>query len=137
MDAQKGVRMSEQDNKEAIQRGYEAFASGDLDTVMGLFDDDIEWVQPGNSAISGTFHGKTEVMEHFGRLAQKDLAVKVIQLVAEGDTVVAITQVTAGGETGENADVFTMRDGKTVSVRIHGDTSLTERVYGKKQLAAG
>jgi ketosteroid isomerase-like protein len=129
--------MSEQDNKEIIKRGYEAFSSGDLDTVMSLFDDDIEWVQPGDSAVSGTFHGKTEVMEHFGRLAEKGLAVTLNQLIAEGDTVVAITEVSAGGERGEDADVFTLRDGKTVSVRIHGDTSLTERVYGKKQLAAG
>jgi uncharacterized protein len=129
--------MSEQDNKELIQRGYEAFSSGDLDTVMSLFDDDCEWVQPGQSAVSGTFHGKAEVMEHFGRLAEKGLTVKLKRLVAEGDTVVAITDVTAGGETGENADVFTIRDGKTVRVESHGDTALVERVYGKKQLAAG
>jgi ketosteroid isomerase-like protein len=129
--------MSEQDNKEIIQRGYAAFSAGDVESVMNLFDDDIEWVQPGASAISGTFHGKTEVMEHLGRLAEKDMTVKLNQLIAEGDTVVAITEVTAGGETGEDADVFTVRDGKTVSVRVHGDTALMERVYGKKQLAAG
>ena len=129
--------MSEQDNKEVIQRGYEAFASGDMDTVMSLFDDDCEWVQPGQSAVSGTFHGKTELMEQFGRLAAKGLTVKLERLIAEGDTVVALTEVTAGGETGHDADVFTMRDGKTAHVRVHGDTALLERVYGKKQLATG
>jgi ketosteroid isomerase-like protein len=55
--------MSEQDNKEVIQRGYAAFASGDVETVMSLFDDDIEWVQPGDSTVSGTFHGKTELID--------------------------------------------------------------------------
>jgi hypothetical protein len=129
--------MSEQDNKELIQRGYEAFSSGDLDTVMSLFDDDCEWVQPGQSAVSGTFHGKAEVMEHMGRLAEKGLTVKLNQLIADGDTVVALTEVTAGGETGEDADVFVIRNGKTVEVRTHGDTALLERIYGKKQLAAG
>ena len=129
--------MSEQDNKEIIQRGYAAFSSGDLDTVMSLFDDDCEWVQPGQSAVSGTFHGKAEVMEHFGRLAEKGLTVKLNQLIAEGDTVVAVTEVTAGGETGEDADVFILRNGKTVEVRTHGDTALLERIYGKKQLATG
>jgi ketosteroid isomerase-like protein len=129
--------VSEQDNKEIIQRGYAAFSAGDLDTVMSLFDDDIEWVQPGESSVSGTFHGKAEVTEQFGRLAEKGLAVKLNRLIAEGDTVVAITEVTAGGETGEDADVFTLRDGKTVRAEIHGDTALLERVYGKKQLAAG
>ncbi|MGV0661153.1 nuclear transport factor 2 family protein, partial [Mycolicibacterium pulveris] len=59
------------DNKEIIRRGYDAFTAGDRDAVMGLFDDDIEWVQPGRSTVSGTFHGKTEVMEQFGRLAAK------------------------------------------------------------------
>jgi hypothetical protein len=129
--------MSEQDNKEVIQRGYAAFSAGDVESVMNLFDDDIEWVQPGASTVSGTFHGKTEVMEHLGRLAEKGLTVKLNQLIAEGDTVVALTEVTAGGETGQDADVFTLRDGKTVRVDTHGDTALLERVYGKKQLAAG
>jgi uncharacterized protein len=129
--------MSEQENKELIKRGYEAFSAGDLETVLSLFDDDIEWVQPGQSAVSGTFHGKTEVAEQFGRMAEKGLTVRLDRLVAEGDTVVAITQVSAGGETGEDADVFTIRNGKTVRAEIHGDTSLLERVFGKKQHAAG
>lgn len=129
--------MSEQENKELMERGYAAFSSGDLDTVMSLFDDDCEWVQPGQSSVSGTFHGKSEIMEQFGRLVEKGLTVKVKRLIAEGDTVVAVTEVTVGGETSEDADVFTIRDGKTVRAEMHGDTALLERVYGKKQLAAG
>jgi ketosteroid isomerase-like protein len=137
MRAKRGNRMSVQDNKDVITRGYAAFAAGDIETVMSLFDDDCEWVQPGDSAVSGTFHGKAEVMEHFGRLAEKGLTVKLERLVAEGDTVVALTEVTADGQTGHDADVFVLRDGKTVHVEVHGDTALLERVYGKKQLAAG
>ena len=129
--------MSAEENKAIIERGYAAFTSGDMETVMNLFDDDIEWVQPGASAVSGTFHGKAEVMEHLARLAEKDLTVTLNRLVAEGDTVVALTAVSAGGESGDDADVFVIRDGKTVRVEAHGDTALMERVYGKKQLAAG
>lgn len=129
--------MSEQENKQLIQRGYEAFAAGDIETVMAMFDDDIEWVQPGESAVSGTYHGKTEVMEYLDRLAEKSLSVRLDQLVAEGDTVVALTEISVEGQTGRDADVFTVRDGKTTSVRVHGDTMLMERVYGKKELAAG
>jgi len=129
--------MSAEENKAIIERGYAAFTSGDMETVMNLFDDDIEWVQPGGSSVSGTFHGKAEVMEHLARLAEKDLTVKLNRLVAEGDTVVALTEVSAGGESGDDADVFVLRDGKTIRVEAHGDTALMERVYGKKQLAAG
>ena len=35
------------------------------------------------------------------------------------------------------ADVYTLRDGKTVRVQVHTDTALMERVDGKKQVAAG
>ena len=132
-----GLTVSENDNKELVKQGYAAFAAGDVQTLMELFDDDIEWTQPGNSAISGTFHGKAEVMEFMGRLAEKAPTVTVKRLIAEGDTVVAITDVTVDGETSEDADIMTIRDGKTIRMEVHGDTSVLERVYGKKQLAAG
>ena len=137
MHNKRGIEMSAQGNKDIIEKGYAAFAAGDLETVMSLFDDDIEWVQPGQSAVSGTFHGKAELMEHLGRLAEKSLTVKMDRLIADGDTVVALTDVTVGGETSRDADVFTLRDGKTVHVHVHGDTSMMERIFGKKQLAAG
>jgi uncharacterized protein len=135
-DAKKGVTVSENENKELIKKGYAAFSSGDVETVMDLFDDDIEWVQPGKSTISGTYRGKAEVMEHLGRLAQKSVTVKVNGLVAEGDTVVALTEVSVGGETGQDADVFTVRDGKTVRAQVHGDTAMLERVFGTRELGA-
>ena len=127
--------MSEE-NKELIKKGYAAFSSGDVETVMDLFDDDIVWVQPGKSVISGTYRGKAEVMELLGELAEKRLTVKVNALVAEGDAVVALTEVSVGGETGQNADVFTVRDGKTVRAQVHGDTAMLERVFGTRELGA-
>jgi len=129
--------VSEQENKELVKKGYDAFAAGDVQAVMDLFDDDVEWVQPGESAISGTFHGKTEVMEFLGRLAEKGPTVTVKRLIAEGDTVVAVTEVSVDGQSGEDADIMTIRDGKTVRMEVHGDTALLERVYGKKELATG
>lgn len=65
------------------------------------------------------------------------MTVKLNRLLADGDTVVALTEVTVGDERGEDADVFTLRDGKTVRVLAHTDTAPMERVYGRKQVAAG
>ncbi|SEH74292.1 hypothetical protein SAMN04489835_3543 [Mycolicibacterium rutilum] len=129
--------MSEQENKQLVQRGYDAFAAGDIETVMSLFDDEVEWVQPGDSVVSGTYHGKAELMEYMGRIGQKAPTIRVEQMIAEGDTVVALTEITVDGHTSRDADVYTIRDGKTTAVRIHGDTALMEQVYGKKELAAG
>jgi uncharacterized protein len=96
--------------------------------------------QPGGSAISGTYHGKGEGGEYLRRLGEKPMTVKVTRLLADGDTVVAVTDVTVGNETCEDVEVFTLRtlrDGKSVAVQVHTDTAMMERVYGKKQVAAG
>ena len=128
--------MSEQEqNIEIVKKGYDAFAAGDIETVMSLFDDNIEWVQPGRSTISGTYHGKGEVGAYLAKLAEKPLEVRTTRLIADGDTVVALTDLTVQGERSSDADVFTLRDGKTVRVEVHGDTGLMERVYGTKQAA--
>ena len=127
----------EQKNIELVKKGYVAFSAGDGDTMMSLFDDNVEWVQPGDSTISGTYHGKAELGQHLSRLAAKSPSVKLNRLLADGDTVIALTEVTVGDERGQDADVFTLRDGKTVRVQVHTDTALMERVYGRKKVAAG
>src|ERR1700749_3081639 len=119
----------EQQNIELVKKGYEAFSAGDVEAVMSLFDDNVEWVQPGDSTISGTYHGKAELGEHLSRLAAKSPTVKLNRLLADGDTVVALTEVTVGDESGQDADVFTLRDGKTVRVQEKSENTLIERDY--------
>ena len=130
--------MSEQErNIKLVKKGYEAFAAGDIDTVMSLFDDNIEWVQPGDSAISGTYHGKRELGELISRLAEKSTTVTPGRFLADGDMVVMLGETTADNETSEVAQVFTLRNGKTVRVQGYVDTAVMERVFGKKQVATG
>ena len=130
--------MSEQEqNIELVKKGYEAFTAGDIDTVMSLFNDNIEWVQPGDSAISGTYHGKAELGQFIRRLAEKSTTATPHRFLADGDTVVMLGETTADNETSEAAQVFTLRNGKTVRSQVYGDTALLERTYGKKQVATG
>ncbi|WP_193048507.1 nuclear transport factor 2 family protein [Mycolicibacterium baixiangningiae] len=128
--------MSEQEqNIETVKKGYDAFSAGDIEAVMSVFDDNVEWMQPGNSTISGTYHGKGELGSFLAKMAEKPLEVRVNRLLADGDTVVALTDVVMDGNRTTDADVFTLRDGKTVRVEIHADTALMEKVYGTKQAA--
>jgi ketosteroid isomerase-like protein len=130
--------MSEQEhNIELVKKGYDAFAAGDVEAVMNLFDDNIEWIQPGQSAISGTYHGKGEFGQLLARFAEKSLRVTPRRFLADGDMVVALTDITVGDESGQDADVFTLRDDKVVQAQVHTDTAMMERVYGKKQVVAG
>jgi ketosteroid isomerase-like protein len=127
----------EQENIEQVKKGYEAFSAGDVDTVMSLFDDNIEWVQPGDSAISGTYHGKGELGQFISRLAEKSTTATPRRFLADGDTVVMLGETTADNETSEVAQVFTLRNGKTVRVQGYADTAVMERIFGKKQVATG
>jgi ketosteroid isomerase-like protein len=128
--------MSEQEqNIELVKKGYEAFMAGDIATLMSLLDDNIEWIQPGQSSVSGTYHGKGEIGEYISRLAEQSTTVNPHRFIADDDTVVVLSETTSGGETSQDADVFTLRDGKLVRAQVYGDTAMMERVFGKKQLA--
>lgn len=130
--------MSEQEqNIEVVKRGYEAFSAGDVEAVMSLLDDNIEWVQPGESTVSGTYRGKGELREYISRLAEKSTTVNPRRFLADDDMVVVLSETSAGNETSQDADVFTVRDGKIVRAHVYGDTAIMERVFGRKQVAAG
>ncbi len=49
--------MSAAENIATAKRRYAAFAAGDAAAAMADTVDDIEWITPGNSAISGATHG--------------------------------------------------------------------------------
>src|ERR1700752_2274906 len=127
----------EQQNIELVKKGYEAFSAGDVEAVMNLFDDNIEWVQPGDSAISGTYRGKAELGQFIQRLAEKSTTATPHRFLADGDTGVMLGETTADNETSDAAQVFTLRNGKTVRVQGYADTALMERIFGKKQVATG
>jgi ketosteroid isomerase-like protein len=127
--------MSEQ-NIELVRSGYQAFADGDTDTLMALFDDDIEWVQPGDSAVSGIHRGKKELGEFLVALTAKSPSIAPQRFLADGDTVVVLSEGSFGGERAHSAEVYTVRNGKTVRVQVYGDTAMMERQYGKKRVAA-
>ncbi len=119
-------------NVEIAKKAYEAFGAGDLETVLSTFDDNVEFVLTGNSTISGTYRGKDEVTKFFAKLAEKSFRTTPSRFLADGDVVVAIGQITAGGESAPEVDLSTFRDGKIVKLQGFGDTAMQERVYGRK-----
>jgi len=46
--------MAGEQNLETAKRAYAAFSAGDAEGAMANIADDVEWITPGNSAISGT-----------------------------------------------------------------------------------
>jgi len=120
------------ENAEVAKKAYAAYGVGDIETALATFDDGVEWSIPGNSTLSGTYHGKGEFIELLGKLAEKSFTTTPERIVGDGDDVVVVTKTTAGGESGLQADVLTYRDGKLVKAVSIADTALQERVFGTK-----
>jgi ketosteroid isomerase-like protein len=120
-----------EENVEITKQGYAAFSSGDVDGAMANIADDVEWVTPGNSAVSGTARGKQEVGANWAKLAEKGFKTSPQYFLSDQERVVVLTQVTLDGESYDAADVLTFRDGKVARFQTSGDTALLERVFPK------
>ncbi len=124
--------MGAQENKQAAQDAYAAFSSGDAEGAMRNIDDSIEWTVRGDNALSGTYNGKQEVGELWGKFMAKDFRTEPHDFVAEGDKVVVLTTVQLEGETVESADVLTYNgDGKLVAFDTLADATVPNRVFAK------
>jgi ketosteroid isomerase-like protein len=122
--------MADDPNLETAKAGYEAFARGDAEGAMEGIADDVEWIVPGDSAISGTYNGKQEVAGLWAKLAEKNFTTTPEYWFSDGERVVVLTHITLEGGEADQVDVFTYRDGKAVKYQGAGDTALQERVFG-------
>ncbi len=122
--------MAGEQNIETARQGYAAFSAGDAAGAMENMSDDVEWITPGNSAVSGSRHGKQEVGELWGELASKGFSTTPQYWFSDDDRVVVLCRATLAGEEYDSADVLTYRDGKLAKFQTAGDTALLERVFG-------
>ena len=95
-------------NEDLLRRGYEAFASGDINTVLSLFSHDIAWHAGGSNQTSGDYHGHQEVVGFFMKLIELSGGTFRLDVhdVLANDTH-GVVLVTAHGE----------RDGQPLAVR--------------------
>jgi ketosteroid isomerase-like protein len=113
-------------NEDLLRKGYAAFGEGDLDTVMGLFADDIKWHVPGRNPLAGDYSGKEEVGAFLGRameLTNGTFRVDVHDVLANDDHGVALVHSTAerDGKSLDSNDVHVwhIRDGRATEQWIH------------------
>ena len=115
---------------------YDAFANGDVPTVLALFSADISWHVPGGSPLSGDYKGHDEVVGFFTtamELSGGTLRVDVDELVGAADTVVALTTVSAArhGQAWSSPEVHVWRfaDGKAIDLREFQGDQQTENEF--------
>ena len=124
--------MSAEQNIASTKAAYEAFSSGDAETAMESLADDIEWIVPGNSAVSGTYRGKAEVGGLWMKLTEKSFTTAPEHFLGDDERVVVLTRITVAGQAADQADVLTFQNGKVAKFQTAGDTALQERIFGTK-----
>jgi hypothetical protein len=124
-------------NLEILRRAYDAFANGDVPTVLARFSPDISWHVPGRSPLSRDYKGHDEVVGFFTKameLSAGTLRVDVDQLMGSGETVVARTTVSATRQrqawSSPAVHVWQLRDGKAVDFHeFQGDQQTEDEFW--------
>ena len=129
--------MSAQENVQIVKDGFAAFGRGDMQGLLALFAEDIEWITPGEYPLAGAHCGHAGVADLF----QKESEMVEIsfleprEFIAQGDRVVVVGisrgRVKATNRTFEDHWVFafTVRNGKVTNIREYIDTLVLARGF--------
>ena len=116
--------MTTQENKQLAMNGYQMFLKGDIQGVLDMCADDIEWTSADLPSVpyAGAFHGKAGVRDFFQKVAAtiEFLAYQPQSFIADEDKVavsgISTARVRATGASFDDTwvHIFTMKNGKTV-----------------------
>jgi ketosteroid isomerase-like protein len=134
--------VSEQ-NVELVRRGFDAFARGEIESVLDLTDPDVTWV-PGIAPLLGvdTIQGRDALRRFFvEQLFEGFDAFRAEPLSFEdlGDSVLVVSRYIGRGEsTGLEVDqtffaVYTLRAGKIVAFRDYETRADALEAVGQRE----
>lgn len=131
--------MSEKENVELAKQGYAAFGSGDIEKLVSLLAEDIEWTMPSieGAPFGGTFRGRNQVAEFFGSLSAAEDIQEFTQVdyIAQNDKVVvtgrskAVVRATGRMFELEYVHLFTISGGKVQRFVEYFDTAAAADAY--------
>ena len=134
--------MNDQDKLELVQQTYSNFKNGDIESLLAMMSDDIEWEIPQteNMPFTGKRHGKEMVREFFNTMgmAQESLEFNPMEFITQGDKVVALghyewkTRESGQPYGGDWAHVFTISNGKITGFHEYMDTAAVANAYKKQ-----
>jgi ketosteroid isomerase-like protein len=113
-------------NEDLYRKGFEAFQTGDIETVKNQFTDDIVWHVAGRGPFAGDYKGSEEVIGVFGRQAEATggpVQLALPEVLANEAHAVAHVRATAQRTGTSHADrgvhVVHLRDGKIAESWFH------------------
>ncbi|MDB5761850.1 MAG: nuclear transport factor 2 family protein [Herminiimonas sp.] len=138
--------MNTQENKQLVMQAYQLYKNKDIQGLLALNADDIEWIGTESEYIpfSGTYRGKDQVAEFFAKMdqAQEAIQFEPQTFIAEDDKVVVTGQsiwlVKSTGQRYENpwVHVFTIRDGKVARFQQYNHTAAADAAFRPSQTSS-
>jgi ketosteroid isomerase-like protein len=121
-----------------VKDGFTAYGRGDMQGLLALFAEDVEWIIPGEAwPLAGTYCGLAGVADFFQKISEM-LEISFLEpreFVGHGDRVLVVGfdrgRVKATNRTFEGHWVmaFTVRNGKVMNVREYIDTLALARAF--------
>jgi uncharacterized protein len=127
------------ENTDALERGYDAFNSGDIDGVASIFDDGITWEGPNTDGVpmSGKNEGKDAVLGAIGRIGEafESFSARADEMIEQGDTIVVLSHIEAKTRSGTEiktpgVEIWRMSGGKANRVQSLTDTAQVKDALG-------
>jgi ketosteroid isomerase-like protein len=139
--------MNEQANIELLKQGYEAYGKGDIQRLLGMFAQDIEWDLPEVEGIpfTGKRHGLSQVFDVFRIMGecQEPREFKPDRFIAQGDQVIVLgrgtftVKATGAEYSNEWCHVFRIVGGKVASFKEYCDTYKAAQAYQTQGAGTG
>src|SRR2546423_14874313 len=112
--------MTADENAAIMRRAYEAFNTGDMNTLNEVFDESAVWHLPGRSSMANDYQGREATLAYFGELAQETggtFRAGLERLLADDDDRVVCIQRSTADRDGKHLDGadcndFQLEDGR-------------------------
>jgi hypothetical protein len=141
-----GAAMGTRQNIELVKRFYDAYVKGEKERLLSYMADDIEWDIPEMSGLvfSGKRHGRGEVVDFFGMVAQAQQlrSFEAQEFFGDADRVVVLGHhqwtVKSNGVPFDSdwVHVFTIRNGQIAAFRQSMDTLKVVQAHQAPQAPA-
>ena len=121
--------MSEQDNVKIVKDFFAAIGRGDMQALLALCAEDIEWIIPGKDwPLAGTYRGHAGLAELLEKAEKLETSTEPREFVAQGVLVLVVGfargRVLATNKAFEDDWIFamTVENGKVTNIREYIDT---------------
>ena len=130
--------MSNSKREEAIRRAFAGVANGQPEALLDLLDDEVRWTILGSAPFSGTYNGKSDLIERLlmplSEILDGHLRIEIDSIIESADF--ATVQARGFSKTRDGREynntycyVYRFQEGKIIEVKEYLDTEILRQAF--------